>query len=323
MLRIAWLIVAAAAIGCAPTAAIAVEGSSAAGPIGGTDIRSAQLPPPGLYGGGVMLYAVANQYVDGNGNVILPDLQLQRGRVGPFLFYVPDVKVLGGSIAFAGIVPAGTECGVLFATQRGRCVSGVGDPYVEAMWSLYLGKVHPSRDPTAFPVAEGLTIAVAFGTVIPVGKYNGFDAVTQALSIGNNLWDFAPIVAFTFVSPPLIADGTEVSAKLYWNNYLENPATHYHTGSLINIDFAVSEKIGRFQAGIAGFYAFQVADDKINGVRIEPDGRKGVVLQLGPVLAYDMPEQAASIKVKALQTVITANTVKSTGAALTIVKKFQ
>jgi hypothetical protein len=120
--------------------------------------------------------------------------------------------------------------------------------------------------------------------VIPVGKYNGFDAVTQALSIGNNLWDFAPIVAFTFVSPPLIADGTEVSAKFYWNNYLENLATHYHTGSLINIDFAVSEKIGRFQAGIAGFYAFQVADDKINGVRIEPDGRKGVVLQLGPVL---------------------------------------
>jgi hypothetical protein len=36
-----------------------------------------------------------------------------------------------------------------------------------------------------------------------------------------------------------------------------------------------------------------------------------------------MAEQAASIKVKVLQTVITANTVKSTGAALTIVKKFQ
>src|SRR5215467_262083 len=113
MLRIGWLILAAAVVGCVPTAAVAVEGSSAAGPIGGTDIRSAQLPPPGLYGGSVFLYAEAHQYIDGLGNVLLPDLDLTRGRVGPFLFYVPNVQVLGGSIAFAGIVPAGTECGHL------------------------------------------------------------------------------------------------------------------------------------------------------------------------------------------------------------------
>ena len=32
-------------------AAHAIEGPSGAGPIGGTDVRSAVLPPPGLYGG--------------------------------------------------------------------------------------------------------------------------------------------------------------------------------------------------------------------------------------------------------------------------------
>jgi hypothetical protein len=35
------------------------------------------------------------------------------------------------------------------------------------------------------------------------------------------------------------------------------------------------------------------------------------VLQLGPVVGYDMPEYAASMKVKALHTVITANGVRS------------
>jgi hypothetical protein len=321
MTRSAWLVLAAALLGCAPSASLAVEGSSAAGPIGGTDIRSAQLPPPGLYGGGVLLYAEAHQYIDGLGNVLLPDLDLTRKRVGPFLFYVPDVQLFGGSIAFAGIVPAGTECGRLVAITPKRCISGVGDPYVEAMWSRYFGTPRKSRDPNAFPIAEGLTIALAFGMVIPAGTYNAFDATTQGLTIGNNLWDFAPIVAFTYVSPPIIAEGTELSAKMYWNNYLTNPATHYSTGSLINIDFALSEKFGRFQAGIAGFYAFQIEDDTLEGVVIPPERRRGKVLELGPVLAYDMPEYAASVKVKALQTLITVNTVKSWGVALTAVKK--
>jgi hypothetical protein len=319
--HVAWAVLAASLIGCVPSVGNAVEGSSAAGPIGGTDIRSAQLPPPGLYAGSVFLFATAHQYVDGSGNVILPDLELTRSRVGPFLFWVPNVQVAGGTIAVAGIVPAGAECGALFATQTKRCVTGVGDPYIELAWSRYFGTPRPSRYQDAYPISEGLTIAFAFGMVIPVGTYNAYDATTQGLSIGNYIWDFAPIVAFTYVSPPIIAEGTEISAKFYWNNYLENPATHYQTGSLVNIDFAISEKVGRFQAGIAGLYAFQVADDKLNGVRVPPDGRRGSVFELGPVIGVDFPEYGAAMKIKGLHTVTTANTVKSGGVALTVVKK--
>jgi hypothetical protein len=83
----------------------------------------------------------------------------------------------------------------------------------------------------------------------------------------------------------------------------------------------MSERIGRFQVGVTGYYAFQIADDKLFGVPIAPDGRKGEVLTLGGVLAYDMPEYGASIKVKALTTVITRNAVKSPGVAFTWVKK--
>src|SRR5262249_42740535 len=67
MLRSAWWVVGAALLGCVTCAALAVEGSTVAGPIGGTDIRAAQLPPPGLYGGSVFLYAEAHQYIDGFG----------------------------------------------------------------------------------------------------------------------------------------------------------------------------------------------------------------------------------------------------------------
>ena len=308
---------------CAPS--MAVEGSSAAGPIGGTDIRSAQLPPPGIYGGTIQLYAEAHQYFDGAGNLVpaLSGLDLSRIRAGPFLLAVPDVQILGGSIGFFAITPAGIECGRLLATTPTRCISGFGDPYFEVGWSRYFGKARPSRDPGAFPIAEGLTIALGLGTIIPIGRYNAWDATTQGLTNGNNIWDFAPTAAITFVTAPILAEGTEISAKLYWNNYLENPATRYQTGDLINVDFAISEHIGRFQAGLAGFYAFQIADDKLFGVRVPPDGRQTEILSLGGVLAYDLPEYGVSLKIKTLSTVIERNTVRSPfGVAMGWIKKF-
>jgi hypothetical protein len=315
---------AAGALCCAWTPALAVEGSSTAGPIGGTDIRSAQLPPPGLYGGAVQFYAEAHQYFDGNGNLVpaLDALHLQRTRVGPFLVYVPDFQLAGGSIGIAAIVPIGTECGHLFSAPPKRCIAGFGDPYAEVVWSRFFGTVRPSRYPGAFPIAEGLTLALGFGIVIPVGRYDSFDATTQGLVIGNNIWDFAPTAAITYVTKPILADGTEISAKFYWNNYLKNPETQYSTGTVLNLDFAVSEKIGRFQVGFAGYYLFQVEDDKQFGVPIAPDGRRAEILALGGVLAYDMPEYGAAVKIKALKTVIEHNAVRSPGVAVSWIKKF-
>jgi hypothetical protein len=321
MTRIAYLILAAAIFVGAPTASRALEGSSAAGPIGGTDIRSAQVLPPGFYGGAVFFYAEAFKYLDGNGNVVLPNLELTRKRVGPFLLWVPALDVAGGRLVFAGIAPVGQECGRLVLATPKRCISGAADPYVEVTWTRYLGTPRKSRWPDAFPVAAGLTVAFGFGVVIPVGTYNAFDATVQGLTLGNNIWDFAPVAAFTYIGPPIIADGTEISAKFYWNNYLTNPATQYYTGSLLNIDFAVSEKIGRFQVGLAGLWAKQIEDDRINGVRIEPDGRRGELLMLGPVLAYDMPELPAVVKLKVLTSVKERNTVRNWGVALTIARK--
>jgi hypothetical protein len=304
--------------------ALAVEGPTAAGPIGGTDIRSAMLPPPGIYGGLILLGASTLDFVDGQGETIpaLKQAHLAKELAGPFLYYVPETKVLGGSIGFGAIVPAGNQCGHLFIGDSDRCTLGVGDPYVELDWSRFFGTLRPSEYPGANPILQGLTILAGFGAVIPVGTYDASNPTQQALSTGNNIWDFAPIVAFTYTTRPLLAEGTEISAKFYWNNYLENPQTHYLTGDLLDLDFAVSEHIGRFQVGVAGFYAAQVQDDKLFGVAIPPDGHRAEVLELGPVLNYDMPEYASSVKVKALATLFAANTVTSWGVVFGWIKKF-
>lgn len=294
-----------------------------AGPIGGTDIRSAQLPPPGLYGGAILLRSWSREFFDGNGNLVpaLSGLDFTSNAVGPFLLYVPNVQVLGGSIGIAGVIAVGNACGHVFDTTPKRCVAGFGDPYVEADWSHFFGTIRPSRYSGAFPIAEGLTIALGFGTLIPVGTYNPADAA-QGLRLGNNIWDFAPTVAFTYMTKPILAEGTEISARLYWNNYLTNPATHYTTGTVVNVDFAVSERIGRFQVGLAGVYGVQLEDDTLFGVPVAPDGRRVEALGLGGVLAYDMPEFGSTIKTKVLTTVIVHNGTQATAATIGWAKKF-
>jgi hypothetical protein len=319
----AWALIASAAGLCMIDPSLAIEGNTAAGPIGGTDIRSALLPPPGFYAGGAGLVSGVHEIHDGQGNPVpgLDDVHLIARMAGPFFIYVPDYKLFGGSIGLFGTVPIGQQCGQLISAIPRRCISGFGDPYVEAAWSRSFGRLRLSRDPGAFPIVEGLTIALGLGAVIPVGKYDPKLQTTNGITVGNNTWDLAPSLAVTYTTPPLLAEGTEFSAKLYWNNYRTNPDTHYKAGSLLDVDFAVTEHIGRFQLGFAGFYAFQVADDRQFGVVLPPDGRRVKYLNLGGVLNYDMPEYGAVIRIKPLVTVYSRNAVVQKGIAIGFVKK--
>jgi hypothetical protein len=314
----------AALLFIAPGSAFAIEGPTSAGPIGGTDIRSGLLPPPGLYGGTIQLGAGSIDFVDGSGRTIpaLQDAHLSVAVGGPFIYYIPSVKVLGGSIAFAGIVPGGNFCGRHFSGTSTECSAGVGDPYIEIDWARFFGKFHPSKFTGAYPIPEGLSILVGFGVVLPTGKYDPSTQLTQATSPGTNIWDFAPSLALTYTTAPILVDGTEISAKFFWNNYLENPQTHYLTGDLLDLDFAVTEHIGRFQVGATGFYAFQVEDDTVFGVRVPPDGRQADILQLGGLVAYDMPECDSSVKIKALSSVFADNRPSLWEVALGWIKKF-
>lgn len=287
----------------------AAEGPVAAGPIGGTDMRSAELPPPGLYGGVTGLDSVVHEVHDGTGHPApgLDAVDLNALVAAPFFVWVPNTTVFNGSLGLIGVFPAGQECGQLLSSIPRRCVSGFGDPYIELSWSRFFGKVRASHDPGAFPIPEGLTVSLGLGAVIPVGQYDPQLQRSNGISLGNHTFDLAPSVAFTYTTPPLLFDGTEFSAKLYWNQYWENPETHYLSSPLVDVDFAVTEHIGRFQAGLTGVYFRQTGEDTQNGIVVPPDGRRAEYLALGGVLNIDIAEWGAAIKVKALTTVLTEN----------------
>lgn len=55
---------------------------------------------------------------------------------------------------------------------------------------------------------------------------------------------------------------------------------------------------------------------------VSPDGMRGKVLHLGGVIGFDMPEHGASLKVKALTSVVTENAVHSSALLMGWIKKF-
>jgi len=301
----------------------AIEGNTAAGPIGGTDMRSAVLPPPGFYAGGIAVGSTVPDIKDGKGETVpgLDAIHLREKLAAPFFLYVPNASLFGGSIGLLGVFPAGEQCGQLVSFVPSRCSSGFGDPYVEIAWSRAFGQLRPSRYPGALPIMEGLVVSLGAGAVLPIGHYDQRSQAQNGASIGNNTLDVAPTAAVTYTTPPFVFDGTEFSAKFYWNNYWTNPATQYKAGALLDIDFAITEHIGKFQAGLAGFYAFQTADDRQLGAIVPPDGHRLKYMMLGGVLNYDMPEYGAVIRVKALTGVFSRNAVVSKAIVIGFAKK--
>jgi hypothetical protein len=301
----------------------AVEGATAAGPIGGSDIRSAILPPSGLYGGVVGLYNSVTQFHDGSGHPApgLDAVGLSNYIGGAFFLYVPDFKLFDGRIGLAGVAAGGQNCGQLVSTVPRRCVGGVGDPYFELAWSRSFGQLRPPTTTGAFPIIEGLVLDFGIGAVIPIGNYNQQTQAMNGVSPGNKTFDLAPSMAVTYTTPPLIADGTEFSAKLYWDNYATNPVTQYHASPLLDVDFALTEHIGRLQLGPAGFYVFQTGQDRQFGAVVPPDGRRLEYMAVGGVINYDMAEYNSAIRFKANTTVFSQNGVVAKLFVISFAKK--
>jgi hypothetical protein len=291
------------------------EGLTYGGPRGGTDINGAYLPQSsGFYGIALLWGAAPNAYYGDNGSrSSAVDFHGKAGVPGLGLLYVYPFKLAGGTLA--------SDVLDIYTVNR-LCVNKTcktqyqwGDLYSDIiMWSRYFGS---STSPQGLPY--GLTVKLAFSMQFPTGTYIAHSAIPPA---GFNIYRIIPNVALTYLTGPnAIGDGVEFSTQIFYATTTTNSATHYASGDTLDIDFAVSERSGRWQYGLAGTYAFQLQGDKKNGVEV-PGGNKIGVFSLGPVLAYRIPSWKSVIKVKVLLPVYARNTAHQPTAVVTFVKAF-
>lgn len=288
---------------------MAAEGANYGGPVGGTDIQAAMLPPvSGWYGGVVAGYANGNKFYDKNGDQdrnIHAHISSEVAAAG--LLYVYPQQLWGGTLATS--LQGSMNKGRISLNGSDQNYKGFGDLYSDLLiWSKYLGDSPAGQPPT------GLTVKLAYSMVFPTGRYNTSDLYTS----GRNVFFFIPNAAATY----LTKSGLELSGHAFANIASENKATDYDSGTVLNLNFAVSQHVGLWQLGMAGYYAKQVSDDHIDGEVVEPDGRRYSGLAVGPVVSYDIPAWKSNIKFKALAPLQTENSLAANTAYVVFSKAF-
>ncbi|MCI3203520.1 MULTISPECIES: transporter [Pandoraea] len=293
----------------------AAEGPAFGGPVGGSDIGAAYLPgASGFYGAAVAGYAHGDHFYGDNGKRADDTaIQNKSGVVAAGLLYVYPVKWLGGTLGTT--VQGSLSTGNIHLNGVSQKYDGTGDLYSDLLiWSRYLG----SADVAHGAPPTGLTVRVAYSMLFGTGRYDK----NAIVSTGRNVTYLIPNFALTYLTGPnWLGDGTEFSANFYWDIATKNRATGYLNGPVFDVDLAVSERIGKWQIGVAGYYATQMSGDQRDGLPI-PGGNKFGSAAIGPVIAYTIPEWKSSVKFKLQLPLYARNSMTQTVGYLVFSKAF-
>jgi hypothetical protein len=267
--------------------AMSAEGITPAGPIGGTDIRQALLPPPGNYGALVGGQVNLPGYVQ-NGTLLPADGQVWFGGAG--FMHVYSDNFFGGTIASTIFSGGQSVCLNIHNIKPNSCSAGPMDIYSDVfVWNKFFPSADFATQPKTGgpPIPYGTAIMFGLGMNFPTGTYD--PAVIP--NVGSNFYTFSPNIAVTHnmksIIGPWFGEATELSARVFFNAYTKNPATEYLTGPTLSVDFSATERNGPWQYGLAGVTFWQVAPDVVNGITVPGNGREAHNLSIGPIIAYD------------------------------------
>jgi hypothetical protein len=109
----------------------------------------------------------------------------------------------------------------------------------------------------------------------PTGEYSPNDLAP----LGKNFWTFEPFAAITYLNTKY---GQEASLQIAFDANTVNPATDYHSGCQLNIEWLLAQHLPYgFSVGVTGFLYQQVTADSGNGA----SGFAGTYA-IGPSIGY-------------------------------------
>lgn len=241
----------------------ATEGGGGAYPNGAEDFMAGAVPPPGTYFLNYLTYYTADKFMDNSGKSAIKDFDLKvTANVFRFL-HVTNTKIFGGNWAVHLFIPIlNVDVSLPFGSKS---KTGLGDIIIDPFILSWHSK--------NWHFATGLDI------YIPTGDYDK----NRLANTGRNYWTFEPIFAFSYISD----DGFDVSFKFMYDFNTKNNDTNYLSGQEFHFDYTIGKRFNNWTFGLGGYYYKQITNDKLNGVKVEPDGNKGQALAIGPQIKYD------------------------------------
>lgn len=305
------------------SASRAAEAIRPAGPIGGTDIQQALLPPPGFYAAAVVAPVDLFSFSTPSGSFPASGHSVDAG-IG--LLWVYGVQVFGGSLASSVSLAYGHSCFQLQGQPEFCSKGGLDDTYADVLvWSRFFPSEEFASDGNAFArIPYGLAVQIGLGVVFPTGTYD----VHRPLNNSANFYDIAPNIALTYNLHSLLGeklgDATELSMRVWLNNYTENHETHYQSGRLFNVDFSITQRLSHWQYGLWGTAFKQIQDDVVSGVSVPNGGARAHGVAIGPVISYSFVEGSRpwNVTLKGLYAISAMNAAWPRGVVLRVATRF-
>lgn len=186
-----------------------------------------------------------------------------------------DVKLLGGSYAFAVVIP------VVKVEVEGEVRGPLGNTFRASDRASGIGDI------TLYPIMIGwakgdLKYDVRLGVYAPTGDYE----TGQLANVGKNFWTVEPSAAVSWLSSKI---GLEVTAFAGLAFNTRNDATDYNSGDVFHLDVTVAEHLplgglGVIGVGASAFYYQQITGDSGSGADVLGD-MKGQTVGVGPVVS--------------------------------------
>jgi hypothetical protein len=298
-------------LACFPCQSFALQGRAPSGPIGGTDINQALVPPPGLYGGLIYGYMDFSAWVDDDGNET--DAGDAATIAAVAFAYSWDTTIFGGSVLSSISLGWQDQDWWVGDNSLNDHFSGIIDIYSDLFfWSRFFPSQAFETQPKGSVIPYGLAVGCGLGVTLPTGTYDESDVN----SVGSNIYTIAPSIALTYTMPSLfgdfLGDATQFSARFFYNNYTDQKHLKYRNGDILNTDYAITQITGDWQYGIAGSYYTQISGDKfLDGTT--GDANRTMMWSIGPVVNYNFSvgEHPFSAKFKSCFFLDGKNTAKS------------
>jgi hypothetical protein len=256
----------AATLAClAATTAHATEGGGTVVPIGVQTIVSGVMQDPGDYLLTYNTWVHAGHLPDANGADTVPDFRLRvQAHSLRYLHVFDSFRILGGTPAFE-IASARVNSAVSSAYFSGHD-TGLGDTSLGPSLGWHSPDLHQQ---------------IAALVVVPTGSYDK----TKTDNVGRNYYALQLDYALTY----FFGFGEEVSAmnKVVINR--SNPATHYRSGTELDIDYALNQHLPHdFFVGVGGYLHRQFSDDTQDG-QVYAGGYRVKDFAIGPQVGWGTP----------------------------------
>ena len=222
-------------------------------------------------------YYSSNSFVNGSGKSIVPGFS--ETYTADALRILHTWNFAPGHFSFSsGLVPTVINL-TLQAGGRSQTTTNTTDLGIEPIFVNYISTDHR------------LWAYTGLGVSLPTGSYKKTNFVNTGLNA--TIFDVDQAVTW-FANSRTVA-----SLKFVEEFAMRNPATLYHSGTTINVDYALEYSPGkphsRFHYGIQGFASEQVSHDTIDG-RIFNGGNSERAFGVGPQLRFDVPHGGFAVK---------------------------